>query len=271
MRLAIAWLLIGGIAVGCGPTQRIDPEASDKRYLLAADYFEKRMLRPALEELQKTLDLNPQNPDAHNLAGLIHLSQAAESEQMIERATCVAGDEAKLERHEIDEHFRQAEEAFRRALQFKPDFSDAWNNLAVVAIHFQRWDEAIAASEKALSNPLYRAPWAAQGNLGWAYLQKKEFARAAKELRTALFSNPQFCVGRYRLAKVYYDQQRWDQATEELDKVTSDKACPIQEAFLLDGLTSLRRNDREHAQAMFRRCIELGPQSCLAKQCRIAE
>jgi Tfp pilus assembly protein PilF len=268
---ALAWLVIGGIAVGCGPSPRIDPEASEKRYLLAADLFEKKQLRPALEELQKALELNPQNPDAHYLLGLISLEQAADAEQMIERASCVVGEEAKLERREIDDQFHKAEEEFRKATQLKSDFSEAWNSLAVVASYFQRWDDAITASEKALSNALYRQPWAAQGNLGWAFFQKKEYARAAKELRTALFSNPQFCVGRYRLGKVYYEQKSYEQAMEELDKVTSDKACPIQEAFLLAGMAALKRSDREHAQAMFRRCVELAPKSCLARQCRIAE
>jgi Tfp pilus assembly protein PilF len=259
-------------ALQCTPaTTRIDPEASEKRYLLGADYFEKRMFRPALEELLKAIELNPQNQDAHYLLGLLSLEQASESESMIERLSCVSGDEARLERQEIDERFKKAEEEFRKAIAAKPDFSEAWNSLAVVALHFQRWDEAISSTEKALSNALYRQPWAAQGNLAWAYYQKKEYLRAAKELRTALFANPQFCVGRYRLARVYSDQGDLEQAWEHLEKVTSDRACPIQEAYLLAGMVALRRGDRGRAEGIFRRCVELAPKSCLAKQCRIAE
>jgi Tfp pilus assembly protein PilF len=77
---ATAWLVIGvpiGVIVGgCGLPPRVDPEASEKRYLLGADYFGKRMFRPALEELLKAVELNPQNADAHNLLGLLSLQQA---------------------------------------------------------------------------------------------------------------------------------------------------------------------------------------------------
>ena len=162
-------------------------------------------------------------------------------------------------------------QAFLHDTADRPDSPEAWNSVAVTALHFQRWDEAVTASERALSNAIYRQPWAAQGNLGWAYFNKKEYLRAAKELRTALFANPQFCVGRYRLAKVYFEQQNFDGAAEELDKVTTDASCPIQEAFLLAGMTALRRSDRAGASDLFRRCVALATKSCVARQCKIAE
>ena len=271
MRQITPCLLVLAVT-GCFPTQqRVEPEASERRYALGADYFEKRMYRPALEELMKSIELNPDNAEAHNLLGLLHLQEASDSESMIERVSCVGGDEAKLERLEVDARFKKAETEFRKAVTIKPDFSEAWNSIAVVEIYFRRWDEAITAGERALSNALYRSPWAAQGNLGWALFQKREMLRASKELRTALFANPSFCVGRYRLAKVYFEQQNLEEAAEELGKVTSDQACPIQEAFLLAGMTSIRRGDRTIAREMFRRCEALAPKSCVAKQCRIAE
>lgn len=266
--LATLALLLGGC---WATTPKVDPEASEKRYYLGADYFEKRMFRPALEELLKAIELNPQNTDAHYLLGLLYLQQASEAEAMIERANCLGGDEARLERQEVDNLFRKGETEFRKSVELKPDFSEAWNSLSVVELYFQRWDEAGLAAEKALSNAVYRQPWAAEGNLGWAMYKKKEFFKASKELRTALFSNPAFCVGRYRLAKVFYDQQDWDGAAEELQKVTQDKACPIQEAFLLAGMTALKRNDRDTASELFRRCVSMGPKSCVARECRIAQ
>jgi Tfp pilus assembly protein PilF len=136
-------------------------------------------------------------------------------------------------------------------------------------MHFQEWDQAVTTAGKALANPLYRDPWAAQGNLGWAYLHKRELARASKELRQAVFSNPHFCVGRYRLAQVSYELKNLEAAQEELERVAADPKCPIQEAFHLLGLVSLRRGDRQRAEEAFNRCVALAPRSCLAKECRI--
>src|SRR5262245_7790484 len=159
------------------------------------------MVGPALEELLKAVELNPQNPDAHNLLGLVHLRKAADSEEIAQRAQCLKGEELRLEREERDKHFSKAENEFKEAVRLRGNFSEALNNHAVVAIHFGRYEEAIEHEEKALANIVYREPFAAQGNLGWAHLSRKDYPRAAKALRQALFDQPQFCVGRYRLAK----------------------------------------------------------------------
>lgn len=261
-----------GVLTGCGPTQSraVDADASDKRYLLGADYFQKGMVGPALEELLKAVELNPNNADAHNLLGLVWLRKAAEGEELSQRAQCLKGQALELEKQEVDAQFRKAEGEFKKAITLRADFSEAWNHLAVVALHFGRYDEAIQASEKALTNIVYREPYVAHGNLGWAYLQKNDPIRAAKALRQALFEQPQFCVGRYRLAKVYYEQKEYDHAAEELEKVTGENKCPIQEAYHLAGMVSLRRQDRPRAAEMFQRCVALAPKSCLARECMVA-
>jgi Tfp pilus assembly protein PilF len=267
----LAMCALGAVA-GCGPAAtRVDPEASQKRYLLGADYFNKGLVEPALEELLKAVELDPNNPDAHNLLGLVWLRKGAEAEELSTRNQCLKGESLALEKQEADTQFKKAEEQLRKAITLKQDFSEARNNLAVVMIHFGRYDEAVQLEEKALSNIVYREPYAAQGNLGQAYLEKHDFVRAAKALRQALFEQPKFCVGRYRLAKVYYEQKEWDHAAEEVEQVTGDKACPIQEAFHLAGMVALRRDDRDKARAMFARCVDLAPRSCLASECKLAQ
>ena len=260
------------VIASCGPAQtRVDPDASEKRYLLGADYFNKGLSQPALEELLKAVELNPANPDAHNLLGLVFLRKGAEAEELSTRNQCLKGEELRLEKQEMDSQFKRAQEQFDKAVALRPDFSEARNNLAVVMIHFGRYDEAVQHEEKALANIVYREPYAAQGNLGQAYLEKHDYARASKALRQALFEQPKFCVGRYRLAKVYYETKEWDRAADEIDQVTKDKSCPIQEAYHLAGMVALRRDDRDKAQQMFARCVELAPKSCLASECKLAQ
>ncbi len=255
----------------CGPAQlRLDPDGSEKRYLLGADYFHKGLVAPALEELVKAVELNPQNADAHNLIGLVWLRKAADAEELATRAQCLKGEEAKLEKQEMDTQFKKAEESFKKALAARANFSEAENSMGVIALHFGRYDEAVQHSEKALSNIMYRDAFYAKGNLGWAYLQKNDYARASKALREALFDQPSFCVGRYRLAKVYYEQKEYDRAQEELDKVTGDKACPLQEAFHLAGMVALRKQERDKAGELFQKCVSLAPKACLARECTLA-
>ena len=164
-------------------------------------------MEPALEELIKAVKLDPNNADAHNLLGLVWLRKGAEAEELSTRNQCLKGESLALEKQEADAQFKKAEQELRRAIALKQDFSDARNNLAVVMLHFGRYDEAVQLEEKALANIVYRDPYAAQGNLGQAYLEKGDYVRAAMALRQALFEQPKFCVGRYRLAKVYYEQR----------------------------------------------------------------
>ena len=256
----------------CGPAQtRVDPDASQKRYLLGADYFNKGLVQPALEELLKAVELDPNNPEAHNLLGLVWLRKGAEAEELSTRNQCLKGEALSLEKAEADGQFKKAEEQFQKAISLKQDFSDARNNLAVVMLHFGRYDDAVQLEEKALANIVYREPYVANGNLGQAYYEKRDYVRAAKALRQALFEQPKFCVGRYRLAKVYYEQKDWDHAAEEIEQVTTDKACPIQEAYHLAGMVALRRDNRDKARDLFARCVELAPKSCLASECKLAQ
>ena len=57
---------------------------------------------------------------------------------------------------------------------------------------------------------------------------------------------------------------------EELDKVTGDKACPLQEAFHLAGLVALRKQERDRAGELFQKCVSLAPKACLARECTLA-
>jgi Tfp pilus assembly protein PilF len=269
---SLATATIAWSAAACGPAQtRVNPEASYKRCLLGADYLNKGMVEPALEELLKSLELNPDNADAHNYLGLVFLRKGAEAEELSIRNQCLKGEELRLEKQDMDAHFKKAAEQFDKAISLKTDFSEARNNLAVVYIHFGRYDDAIQLETRALANIRYPEPFLAEGNLGLAYFEKHDFVRAAKELRQALFEQPKFCVGRYRLAKVYYEMQDWQRASDEIDQVVSDKSCPIQEAYSLAGLVALRREERDKAEQMFARCVELAPRSCLASECKLAQ
>ena len=50
--------------------------------------------------------------------------------------------------------------------------------------------------------------------------------------------------------------------------MVEDKACPIQEAFELLGLTLLKLRDPEQARSQFEKCNTLNPRSCVSEECR---
>lgn len=265
-------LLLGCLALlagaSCATRQKNDPDQAQVRYQLAVGYYRDGRIEPALEELEKSLKADPDNADAYNMLGIIALRQGNDYVMQLEYASCLKGQDAEVVREDALGKFREAENHLRKAVGLRAEFSDAWNNLSVAAFQLHAWDEAISAARNALKDATYSQPEVARANLGWAFFQKKDLLNAWKELHEAVARAPGLCVGRYRLAKVYLERSEIDSAAEQVDAVVANKDCPIQEAYLLGGLVHERRKDRERARALFGRCIELAPRSCVAGECR---
>jgi type IV pilus assembly protein PilF len=255
-------------AGGCVPRAKRDPEQSQVLFELGARYYAGRRIEAAIEELQKALKADPENADAYHMLGLIALKQGHDYLEQLETASCLKGREAEVVREDALAKFREAEADFRKAVELRSEFSDAWNNLSVAAFQLDDFDTAIAAARNALKDPTYAQPQVARANLGWAFYYKKDLLDAWKELHESVSQSQGFCVGQYRLAKVYVDRGDVDSAAEQVDAVVANKACPIQPAYLLAGLVHERRKERDQARALFERCAELAPRSCMATECR---
>lgn len=253
---------------GCASKPRRDPDQSQIRYQLGVEYFNSRRVEAAIEELQEALRADPDNADAHNMLGLIALSQGHDYVAQLETGACLKGADAEAVRGDALTKFREAEEHLRRAVTLHPTLAPAWNNLSVALLQLQDWDGAIDAAQRALQQITYVQPEVARANLGWAYFQKKEVQRAWKELHEAVSRSPGFCVGRYRLAKIYVERNEIGEAATTLAPVLANKNCPIQEAFLLAGLIEGRRKAWDQARAHYETCERMAPRSCLADECR---
>jgi type IV pilus assembly protein PilF len=256
-------------APGCATRTKRDTDQSQVRYQLAVGYFQNHREEAAVEELQKSIEADPQNADAYNMLGLVVLKQAYEYEAQAETTSCLKGSDEQLVRGDETQKLRQAQEHFRKAVELRPSFPEAWNSLSAVALLLQAWDEAIVDASNALKDATYSQPVFARANLGWAYFHKKDLQNAWKELHETVSRSPTFCVGRYRLAKVYFERGEIDAAADAIDPVIADsKRCPMQEAFMLAGLLEGRRKGSQKARDLFRTCAEMSPRSCVAEECR---
>jgi tetratricopeptide (TPR) repeat protein len=68
--------------------------------------------------------------------------------------------------------FDESIEAARQALQLRPDYSEAWNNIAAAYNSESKWDEGISAARQAIRlRPDFQL---AKNNLAWAVQQKQK-------------------------------------------------------------------------------------------------
>ncbi len=262
---AAAWASMGA---SCNQKQR-NPTASMNRYRIAVDEFSKKELPAAQKDLEAALQYDPENTDAHNLLGLIYVQRGVDNLYLAERRSCERGSLGGSLRREAQGFFTEAGKHFKRALKVRKDYAEAYNNLATVAIQLGDYQGAVKYANEALAfAPRLTRVDTARANLGWAYYYLKDYVRAERELLQATSHDPTFCLGAYRLAKVYADQSRPDRAVETLEALMNEQGCPIVEAHYLLGVALVKERQAGRARQWFQSCATLEPGSCLADECR---
>ncbi len=106
--------------------------------------------------------------------------------------------------------------AFQKALNLKPDYTDALNNLGAAYLRQEKWDMAIKSFNTTLESLLYRTPHYPLSNIGWAYLGDKKFHLAETYFQKALDEQPWFLQASHGLAQVYLQTGQVDQAMDYL-------------------------------------------------------
>jgi Tfp pilus assembly protein PilF len=246
--------------------------AADKHYDVAVGSFHNGMFEDAKLQLEKALAADPKHADSYYLRGVLLLNEGKTLIDAVEGEQCLDDDAAEQQRTRARDLHRRAGEAFTAAAE---NFDDgaagrgrAYNSLAVVDLHFAAPEKAIDHARKALEQKFYSDRYSALANLGWAYYNAGDLVSATSELRQAVLLNPDYCVGRYRLASVYLEQGLVEQAIEQAVQVVDNQRCPIQDAHRVLGAARLRAGLDDDAKIAFKSCVELAPKSCLAVECQ---
>ena len=154
MTHALLFGLLLSISLGCGGLSKnkdqqkeIDERATYHYNLAYGHYFDStnKNVDASLQELLKSLQVKPEYPEAHFLAGLIYLGRA-------ENGLAI--------RH------------FQTAIRLKPEYYAAHNNLGAAFLNEARWDDAIQVFEGLVKQIKYATPGHGYNNLGWALYKK---------------------------------------------------------------------------------------------------
>jgi Tfp pilus assembly protein PilF len=268
-RNLFTFLALSLMAGACARGGTKDPKRSANRVELAKDFLGRGQLEQAESEAEKAIDYDESNVEAHNVLGLVDYLRAMKNHRLLEIDDCLTGVDAEALRAELDEFLTSADRHFKKAVEIRPDYGEAWANRGSVALLLEDYQPGTEDLERALAHPhallnigLTRA------NLGWAYFHQKRHAQAAKELRQAEQFNPGMCVAKYRLGRVYFARKEWNKALEQFLAVRNDKQCPMQEAHLYVLKTYRELGMRDDLSAAQSSCVQMAPRSCIAAQCR---
>lgn len=257
-----AWIglviVIGALVqIGCGGS-RISEKSIDKssRFYEAASvaWYEEKNTLLAIRNLERSLEANPENDEAHYLLGIIRF--------------------AREEYDEAEKHLAETIR-LREANNDRSGKAGAENNLGLLYIHRKNYAKAIELLKSSVGEVMNREPWLAMGNLGWAYIEIGDYDAAVESLRRAVFEQPAYCVGLYRLGQVSYLRKDYEKSVIYLKQAieTPQPGCDqLQEAYRYLGMSLLRVEQDKAAVNAFRRCVEIDRVSDAGIECaRILE
>lgn len=156
---------------------------------------------------------------------------------------------------------------FQRALQLKPDYAVAKNNLGVAYLNEQRYDEAIAIFKEVSGDLLYATPHYPLTNIGYAYYMKKDYKEAEIYYQKALELEPSFPLALRGLGRTYLAMGNGAAAQAALTAaIDSDPASS--EAYYELGESYLLLQNPAKAKAAFQKAVQLKPDAPEAKAAR---
>jgi len=228
---------------GCSETNPQLKKDADIHYELGVDALHQNNPSTAFRELFKALGMSPNDPKIHNTIGLVYMGK---------------------------EMFEKAEASFKKAIEIKPAYSDAWNNLGALYLSLGRWDSAIKACENAATDVLYPYPWLPENNIGWAWFKKGDFKQAMYHLERAVRDNPRFCRGWEHLGQVYLALGKPEKAEPAFRK--SIERCPgfqFPEAHFHLAVCLEKLGRKKDAAAELEKCALEGNETKLGTRCRM--
>jgi tetratricopeptide (TPR) repeat protein len=235
------WLLLSFLVLvsGCATTSDSKRKAEAKEKL-GNSLLRDGRYQDALKELIEASELEPNNPTV-----LFSIGRGYQG---------------------IKEHER-AISYYRRALQLKPSYSDAWNNLGVSYGAMGNFDMAIEAFRKAADDPLYRTRFLTYENMGAAYHSKGDYKTAIEYYRKAVDFAPDYSSAYEKMGVSYEALKDWNSALAAY-KRAGELSPDVARYHLRLGRAYLQVNHQAEAAEALLAAINLDPQGQVGEEAR---
>lgn len=229
----VALFLVTILLSGCAMFGSQNAEKAELYLRLGISHIENGNLPFALRELLKAEEFDNKNPLVQNNLGLVYF---------------------------LRERFDLAEKHFRNAVKILPSFTDAKNNLARTLIEKEQYAEAKVLLDEVLNDLTYASFDKAYVNLGLLWFNQKKFDQSIAAFQKALNLQTDNCIANSYLGRSYFEKKDYGAATDALDRAVG--FCQNQlfdEPHYYSALAWYRSGNKAKAEARFVEIIKLYP------------
>jgi tetratricopeptide (TPR) repeat protein len=220
-------------------------ESAGARELLGQVFLAKGDAEKAKKEFERAIEVDPNAVESYLALASLHRGPDARTRALVDADKALAKKPQYVQAWMmkgalLDQggQFEEANKAYRKALEIKPDLVPALNNLAWnLAEHGGNIDEALKFAQRAVE----LAPKVAVVNdtLGWIYVKKGVYLNALAQLEPAAESLPKNSAVLYHLGAAYAgkgDSKKAVAALEQAFAASKEFPGSVEAKKLLDKL-----------------------------------
>jgi len=152
---------------------------------------------------------------------------------------------------------------YKKAIQIRPNYSEAKNNLGVAYIYKKEWDKAIPYFEETTKDLLYGTPHRPLVNLGSVYYNKKKYTLSEQYYLKALKLRPNYDDALYGLGRTYLAMGKIPEAVSRIEAAVRISSNRPRYYFDL-AAAYVKSEDFKKASKAYQEVIELVPNTPLA-------
>lgn len=254
LRLAGEYMKLGLVTEAIEQAEmglQIDPKNTELHLFLGGVYSSMKMYGEALKEYEKILVYESKNSEVELYMGavLAEQSQFDAAEKHFLKATQDADFEKNYLGHYYVGRMRtiqgsagyaRAEEAFKKALQMKPDFEDAVMAYSELLEMKNQKERSLALLESYQTQHGPKKMIAFQ--LGQAYLEQEKYEKAYKHLVVLESFEPTNLNVKMKVALILIEQKNYDEAVLKLEEILSLSPTSDKVRFYLGAVFEEKQN-----------------------------
>lgn len=237
-----ALLYLIGLLAGCASGGKSDEEKAYLHSKMGSKYITAGQYPAALKEYLTAEKLDPGNPNIQNNLALAYY---------------------------VRQKFVMAEKHARKAINLKPEFTEARNNLGKILTKMGLFDEAITELTKATEDLTFKKPQTSWSNLGLAYFTKGDYKNANSALQRSLEIAPNHCFTYTTYGRTFFELKDYVRAGHTLDQALKIcKGDKKMEAKYYGAIAYLRNKQRQEAVSRLQEIVSEHPEHTYAERAK---